>query len=91
MTLDSIVKQKNFPHADFIKIDVQGSELDILKGATEAVSYCTDIFIELQHKEYNLGAPKKDEIVNYLKLQGFELVKNIFLKECDGDYHFRRV
>jgi len=90
MTLDSIVKQKNFPHADFIKIDVQGSELDILKGATEALFHCTDIFIELQHKEYNLGAPKKDEIVNYLKSQGFELVKNIFLKECDGDYHFRR-
>jgi FkbM family methyltransferase len=90
MTLDSVVAQKNFPIADFIKIDVQGAELDILKGAQQALGNCTDLFIELQHKEYNLGAPNKDEIIAYLSSLGFELVCNIFLKDCDGDYHFRK-
>ena len=90
MTLDSVVTQKNFPIADFIKIDVQGAELDILKGAGRALEHCTDLFIELQHKEYNLGAPNKDDIISYLNSLGFELVRNIFLKDCDGDYHFRK-
>jgi FkbM family methyltransferase len=90
MTLDTVVDQRRFPHADFIKIDVQGAELDILKGASKALSYCTDLFVELQHKEYNLGAPDRNETISYLKSLGFELVQNIFLKDCDGDYHFRK-
>ena len=37
-TLDNLVGKNNIPSPDFIKIDTQGSELDILKGAKKTIS-----------------------------------------------------
>ena len=38
MTLDNYVGEKNLPRVDFIKMDVEGSELDILKGAAITIT-----------------------------------------------------
>lgn len=90
MTVDTIVKQAGWPIPDMVKIDVQGAEIDILRGATETLKMCRDLIIEVQHREYNLGAPQKDEVFAFLESLGFEYVSNILLKDCDGDYHFRK-
>lgn len=37
-TIDSYVGEKNIPHVDFIKMDVEGAELDILKGAAITIA-----------------------------------------------------
>ena len=36
-TIDSYVGEKNLPRVDFIKMDVEGAELDILKGAATTI------------------------------------------------------
>ena len=38
ITLDSYVRKKNLPRVDFIKLDVEGAELDILKGAVTTIA-----------------------------------------------------
>ncbi len=38
ITLDEYVREKNLPRVDFIKLDVEGSELDALKGATTTIA-----------------------------------------------------
>lgn len=90
-TLDRVVEAMEFPKPDLVKIDAQGAELLILKGGKEALSECQDIIIEMQHQEYNLGAPYKDEVIEYLNGMGFELVNQIHIGQVDGDYHFRRL
>jgi FkbM family methyltransferase len=91
MRLDTLVKMFNFPQPDLIKIDVQGAELDVLFGATEALKNCKDIILELQTEEYNIGSPKFDEVKAYLESIGFELVQGPFSStQYDGDYHFSR-
>lgn len=88
-TLDSIVEEKNLPYPDLIKIDVQGAELDIFKGAQKTLEHCNYILAELQSVEYNKGAPHKDEIITYLETKGFKLVKQITPNpKYDGDYFF---
>jgi FkbM family methyltransferase len=89
--LDTVIENMNWEKPDLIKIDVQGAELDVLIGATEVLKTCNDIIIELQHKEYNDGACKKDEVIEFLNNIGFKLVNVIERGEFDGDYHFRRV
>jgi hypothetical protein len=69
---------------------VQGAELLVLVGAEKTLSQCNDIIIEMQHREYNLGAPQKDTVSHYLNGMGFELVSQIHIGQVDGDYHFRR-
>ena len=88
-TLDTVVRLRNFPKPDFVKMDVQGAELDIIKGATETLKTCKHLILELQVVEYNKGAPLRDEVISYLKTIGFNLQTELFCNNGpDGDYHF---
>ena len=94
VTIDSVVKLYNFPPPDFVKIDVQGAELDILAGMTETLKTVKHLIIELQHVTYNLGAKQIDESIPVIESLGFELVPNntnnkyFYGNGPDADYHF---
>lgn len=89
-TLYDVHKEFNLPAPDLIKIDVQGAELDILKGAGDLLREVKHLILELQSVEYNKGAPLKDEVIDWLSQNGFKLVKQIADQGPDGDYHFIR-
>lgn len=50
ITIDSFVKDNNITKIDLIKIDTEGNELGVLKGATECLS---NKVIDLIHFEFN--------------------------------------
>jgi FkbM family methyltransferase len=56
LTLDTIRKTRGFPYPDLIKIDVQGAEIDVLRGATDILKHTKHLIVELQHEQYNVGA-----------------------------------
>lgn len=91
-TLDTVVKERRLPKPDLIKMDIQGAELDVLLGAKETLSECQDLILELQNVEYNIGAPLKQEVIDYLKTIGFYIVSETPFSDngVDGDYHFTR-
>ena len=91
MKLDTIVKQKFWPLPNMIKMDIQGAELDVLKGANDCLNHATDLILELQHTKYNIGAPVAAEVINYLKEKGFQLITKFTETPYDGDYHFRKI
>jgi len=90
-TLDTIVKYYQWPLPDLIKMDTQGSELDILYGAPICLAHATDVILEAQHTNYNEGAPKVEAVIKFMEDQGFTLVSNFTRSNIDGDYHFRRI
>jgi len=90
MSLDTIAEKNSWPKPDLIKLDVQGAELDILKGAANILETCSDLILECQHKSYNLGAPLVDIVIEYLSSMGFELISNFHKESVDGDYHFKK-
>ena len=89
-TLDTIREYNNWPLPDLIKMDVQGAEVDILKGATETLKQVNDVILEAQNVNYNEGAPKVDEVIEFMDKIGFKLVSNFCQGGVDGDYHFKR-
>jgi FkbM family methyltransferase len=63
-TLDSLFEDTSF---DLIKIDTQGSELDIIKGGMDLVSRAKGLLLEVTHEvPYNEGAPLYGEVVRFL-------------------------
>lgn len=56
---------------DLIKIDTQGSELDILKGGKELVSKAKAVLLEVAVEVYNEGAPFYRDVDKYMKQEGF--------------------
>jgi FkbM family methyltransferase len=59
---------------DLIKMDVQGSELDIIKGALPIIKKTDSLLLELQTLEYNKGAPMASDVISYLQSIGFDMV-----------------
>jgi FkbM family methyltransferase len=87
--LDTIVKEKNYLYPDLIKIDVQGAELDVIKGALDVFKHTKLLIIEMQHKEYNLNAPNVNITIKYLNELGWKCIANKFIcNEYDADYCF---
>lgn len=72
-TLNNQQKQMNLDRIDFIKLDTQGSELDILKGANEALFNVIGIETEIEFQEMYKGQPLFSDIDNYLRDNGFFL------------------
>jgi FkbM family methyltransferase len=59
---------------DLIKIDVQGSELEVIKGGLEIVKKSNFLLLELSLIEYNQKAPLVNEVMDFLKKIDFELI-----------------
>ena len=50
-TLDAYVREKNLPRVDFIKLDVEGAELDVLKSAVTTIAqYKPILALSVYHK-----------------------------------------
>ena len=70
--LDSIIKiEDNF---DFLKMDVQGAEIDILKGATKLLPSIKYIYLEVSFLECNTGAPLFAEVHIHLTVLGYKII-----------------
>ena len=89
-TLDSVVSKFNFKLPDLIKMDVQGAELDIIRGAEMCLENARHLILELQVVEYNKGAPLHNEVIEYLATKNFFMVEGSPFSNAgpDGDYHF---
>ena len=70
-TLDSIIQEEHLPLPDLIKIDVQGAEIEVLRGGCLALENASVITLEMPILEYNLGAPKIGEYLEFMKDSGF--------------------
>jgi FkbM family methyltransferase len=81
-TLDEIFT--NGETFDFVKIDTQGSELDILKGGVNLLKNTYAFLLEVSISEYNIGAPKKEEVVKYVESLGF--TKQIVINEIYNNF-----
>ena len=89
-TLTDVITERQFPLPDLVKMDVQGAELDIVKGAEQIIKHAQHVVLELQKVEYNTGAPMHQEVIDYMYKLGFDCWGIFSDNGPDGDYHFVR-
>jgi len=70
-TLDQLILENNLPKPDFIKLDTQGSELDILAGSSSIIDTTKLIYTECPIIQYNLGSPNINDYLEYFKSKDF--------------------
>lgn len=71
-TLDYLLKDD--PHKyDLLKMDVQGAELDVLKGGYDTLKNVEAILMEVSLLNYNEGAPLLHDVLNTMFMLGFVL------------------
>lgn len=64
-TLDSILKNKNISSC-FLKIDVQGYELEVLKGSKNLLPNVEVVLLETSIVQYNEGSPLISDVIKYM-------------------------
>jgi FkbM family methyltransferase len=73
--LDTLDNRNYFPNEliDLVKMDVQGSELDILLGGRKTIRRSKYVLMEVSLVQYNIGAPLMDVIVEKMKEYEFRI------------------
>lgn len=68
-TLDNVAA--GMPGPIFLKIDVQGAELEVLRGGEQTLSRSEIVQLEIAMLSYNKDAPSFLEVISYMDRSGF--------------------
>jgi len=71
VTVDGIVARREARPPYLIKIDVQGAELDVLRGAENALKHTEYILLEVSLFQFFKNGPSFSDVVAYMKGKGF--------------------
>jgi len=88
-TLDNQLQRAGIDEVDFLKIDVQGHELPILRGAMKTLRAVIGLELEVEFVEIYKAQPLFPELHSFVAQMGFELfdLKREFWKRKDArDY-----
>ena len=95
-TLDTFVKKNNIKSIDILKVDIEGSEYEFLKGARNTLkrNKVKIIVLEISDKKKN-HKKKEKKIINFLEKKNFIFLKKhmnysvaLFSNVKSGDYLF---
>jgi FkbM family methyltransferase len=72
ITLDGIIEERDLKPPYFIKVDVQGAELDVLKGAEKiTLPGALYVLLEVSCFQFFQDGPLFTDVIAYMKSQGF--------------------
>lgn len=81
LSLDEIIVKSGLPPCDFLSIDVQGGELDVLKGAKDALRNSSGVLLEVEFAQMYEGQPLFGEINEFLQANGFQFIRFLGFQE----------
>lgn len=84
VTLVELIPQRLFP-VDLLNLDIQGAELEALRGLGSKIHEVKAIYCEVNLKELYQGAPLFTELCDWLHERGFSLADIVKLDEGWGD------
>lgn len=83
-TLDDVAADAVIAAVDYLKIDIEGAELDVLKGGPSLSTTAKVMKIECAFIEQRIGQPLAADVIAYLADQGFDLI------DIQAMHHWRR-
>ncbi len=83
-TLDKLIQENDLPIPNLLKIDTQGSELDILSASKKLLGKTELIVCEMPVIEYNFGAPNISEYLNFFRDHDYIPVELVEVHQAEG-------
>ena len=86
-TMDNVLG--HLSHIDFLKMDTQGSEYEILQGAKEILKKTHHIKCECEYKEWYKGQKLAEDVISFLESIGFEKTRTNDIATTHADIFFK--
>jgi len=86
ITLDDWAEQNNITYIDFAWLDMQGTELNVLKASPNMLATLKVIYTEVEFIQAYANQYILDDVVTWLTAQGFTLVAQDFKNTTDWFY-----
>jgi FkbM family methyltransferase len=85
-TLDAITQNGRFAHPNFIKVDVQGYELEVLRGGARTLESAEAVLMEVNLLRLHEGAPLFHESAEFMGNHGFQVydICSLIRRPYDG-------
>ncbi len=71
-TLDTLLETMNFPLPEFLKLDVQGHEMEVLKGAAKSLANATICLLEISLLNLGDNGPLLAEMISFMDEKGYQ-------------------
>lgn len=84
LTLDDLLADAMIDKAQYLKIDIEGAELEVLDSGARVVDICQAIKVETSFVEQRKGQALAHEVIALLDVRGFELI------DIRCPHHWRR-
>jgi FkbM family methyltransferase len=80
--LDDLLAGRTF---DFVKIDTQGAELDVLRGGAQVIRHADYVVVEVSTADYNPGSGRAEEVFAILGEMGFTYAEAMDVFRWQGE------
>lgn len=84
-TLDALLEAGRIPWARFLSMDVQGAELDVLRGGSIFLSGIKACYLEVNTDDVYKGCAQEPEVTAWLEERGFRKVLEKMTPHSWGD------
>ena len=91
--LDTLIDKYNIDHIDYLKIDTQGTDLKVVQSLGKYLEKVDTIQMEVQLKELYQGSSPKEETIEYMNQNNFQLINTTYgeeSKEYEQDFIFKK-
>jgi FkbM family methyltransferase len=92
--IDTFMQENCIEHIDFLKIDTQGNDLNVIKSLGKMIDKVDTIELEVQIKPLYKNSSSKEEIVDFIQKNNFNLISeeanNFLLKDYEERLTFKQ-
>lgn len=85
LVIDELIARGELERPDFIKIDVQGFELEVLKGAKDTLSGVSAVLLEVNFYRFDPETPTVDEVIDFMRERNFTWWDVMGILRCGND------
>jgi FkbM family methyltransferase len=71
LVLDDLLRAGRVPQPSFVKLDVQGYELEVLRGASECLANCSGVLMEVSWFPIGPDMPLVDDVLTFMRERSF--------------------
>lgn len=90
MTIEDFCREQAVEQIDFIHMDVQGAELDVLEGAGDILQKLSLVWMEVGNIELYKGQPLKSDVEKFMQAASFIKVKDTAKKDAGDQLYIHK-